>query len=397
MNSFRFLRRRFESDGEVIFKTGAKSVIYLLVAAAVVALSVLASVVHVHALSTGEYEAPDAWAATIWVALLLLVSVFIAHGIVRAMQPSMRRNLQLRVSGAGIEMSGLRIPWSSIDSFETHYEGSRGVVKWVNVKLHSDVGDDGTLAGRTIAESVNRQRSVLLTTATLNVRHRALRNFLRWAQEESAHGGAGATVDFAPSNREFLQTFEHPMKSLQRRYLSAGTVVIKPGVKAVVYLLVGICYAVLFVGAAIARAKGIQDGDYDDTERLVQWFWVLLSLVCASAITLALVIVVRKRAGSKGQLWVSRKGIEFHGLVVPWAAIDYFDSDSSTNRSGTFIIVALRSDIGHDGTKSGFKNASAANELRKFWINTPILNVRNFTLWCFLRWVQEQTASGTQQ
>lgn len=184
MNSLNSVRRRFAASGEVVFKPGIKTAILGFFGGAL-ALSCVALGIGVVATWSGDpYDIATAFAVAVGALALLGFGSFLAFGLVRLMRPSYRMGLRMRVTRAGIEMAGLRIPWRSIANFETHKVDPRGTTKWLDVELCGDVADDGSAAGQSLARTSNKLRRVILTTSYLNVRHGTLLKFLREVHSE---------------------------------------------------------------------------------------------------------------------------------------------------------------------------------------------------------------------
>lgn len=163
------LQIRFLRDGEVSFKLGLRFWCFVLITLASGALLIALGV-------TGLSDVPIA------AVLLLLLGVLVAgYGLVLGFNPRRHALNVVRFSRWGIETSGIRVPWQSIDRIESH-----AVLLTRFFFQHQQLvmlRPDGppVLGGEKLAQAVNEAGSLRLLTHRHNVSHRTLLEFLRWA------------------------------------------------------------------------------------------------------------------------------------------------------------------------------------------------------------------------
>ncbi|MDU0479665.1 hypothetical protein QVA66_10490 [Staphylococcus chromogenes] len=196
------LQNRYHTDGEVNLAPGFKYGLFLVGAMLFGAVCLAVATGHLFTLSAGGYAKPDAFGAVFFIVLLGGFGVFLAYGIVVRLRPSSVHSRRLRVSASGLEMSGLLIPWSAVESIDTYNLPGRVSLKWTLLRLRADVYADNASAARALADNVNLHHFVVLKTAGLNVRHRTLLEFLRWACAEE-RGARGGYVEINNGSRTF--------------------------------------------------------------------------------------------------------------------------------------------------------------------------------------------------
>lgn len=190
MNSLKSVQRRFVEQGEVEFRHGAKAVFWTLTMPPLAALCFWTVSIYIQEFVRGNFSRGDAAAAIGMSILLLTGGVMFLIGFVLMCLPSYHRNHRLRVTRAGVQMSGLRVPWQSVLGIEKYTVDPRGVVRHVRLRLlptsaaEQVVWHDGSAVGQKLADAGNSSRELILFTSNLNVRPRTLRTFLKWVYEQ---------------------------------------------------------------------------------------------------------------------------------------------------------------------------------------------------------------------